>query len=150
MSLGLPARTNPVRIKFQRLNRTDVVIDEDFGEPIGGDILQTEIIEFEGQVNLRGGPYKRRSPSLSGDEGATNGHLVLVLEEMIEAGLATGSVGDEVEFVLQKGDRIVQIASQVVGFEIIEIRPESPLDGDFLLVYIGFKQGAEERTGVRQ
>ena len=150
MTLQLPFRINPVVVKFQKLNRIDIQIDPDFDEPIGGDILQSQIIEADAQVNLRGGPYKRRTPSLSGDEGKTDGHLVMLLDTMIEDGLATGSSETQIDFVLAKGDRIVQIASQVVNFEIIEIRVESPLRGDFLLVYIVFKQGAEERAGVTE
>lgn len=146
----LPALLNEVTIKFQQLDRPGALLDPDFNEPIGGDIFVETIIETVGQVNLRGGPFRRRANTLTGDEEDVRGHVVLRLSELVDKGLATDD--PEITFSLRKGDRVVQLASQIVNFEIVEIRPESPLDSldeDALLVFIEFIEPAEERRGVR-
>ena len=146
-----PVNINELEITFQRLNRTTISLDPDFGEPIGDDLRFVTTTTMIGQANFAGGPIGRRLTSLSGDSEPADGHVVIRFEDMVAAGLANS--GLDPTFVLSKGDRIIQVASQVVDFEIIEIRPESPLetcDADALLIYIDFVQGREERTGIAQ
>lgn len=146
--LVFPVRINPVAITFQLLERDNFALDPDFDEPVGEDTFKTQTIIAEGQVNQRGGPIKRRDNTFTGDEETTDGHLVFRIGDLIDAGLAEEDpISGNISFILAKGDRVTRIASQAVNFEIIEIRTESPLRGDFLLVYITYKIGGEESTG---
>lgn len=142
----LPARMNLRSIEFEVLDRQRVVLDSDFDEPIGGD-LRGQRFTVDGQYNFRGGPFKRRSTRLSGDEETVVGHLVFRMCDLIDGGLATKNNGT-IDITLKKGDRVIRIGKRTLDLEIVEVRPESPLRGDFLLVYVDLVQGREERAGV--
>lgn len=142
-----PVRINEHFITFQLLDRPNTTIDEDFNEPIGGDLLSPNVITAVGQTNFRSGPFRSRTMTLSGDEELIRGHLIFTLPELIDKGLAT-EVGDAITFEFSKGDRIILVDGIRVDFEIVEIRTESPLFGDFLLVYIELVHGQDTRKGV--
>ena len=95
-----------------------------------------------GQINLGGKRFKERSMALSGDAEGVEGHCVFRICDLIDAGLAT-LAGTIITFNIKKGDRIVKLGQRSVNFEIIEVRPESPLGGDFTLVYVLFSRLSE-------
>lgn len=140
-----PSRINERIIRFQRLDRT-VSLDPDFGEPFGEDITITATIDVVGQVNFGSKSFRKRSNTLSGDEERVKGHLVFKMCDLIDAGLATQS-GSKISFVLEKGDLVTRIGDKPTDFEVYEIRPESPLQGDFLLVYVDLVNHKEIRLG---
>ena len=144
---SLPVKINERSIIFKRLDRLTVTLDPDFGEPIGDDIFSATLVEAMGQINLGSKKFKERANTLSGDEETVQGHCVFRVCDLIDAGLAT-LVGSVVSFVLKKGDRIVKLGARTVDFEVLEIRTESPLQGDFKLAYVVFGQATEQRRGV--
>ena len=143
----LPVRINERSITFKQLNRSDIVLDPDFGEPTGSDLFSSSLVTLSGQINLGSKKFAERSTTLSGDEETVRGHCVFRISDMIDAGLAT-LIGTIIRFVLTKGDRVVKLGARTVDFEVLEIRTESPLDGDFKLAYVVFGQAPENRAGV--
>ena len=147
--LRLPVRLNEHAITFQFLNRDDIRLDPDFLEPIGSDIGGASLTAI-GQVNFRLGPIKKRRVTLSGDDEPVEGHFVFRLFDMIEVGLITDNLDGTISFNVKKGDRVTRVDGVLVDFEIVEVRTESPLRGEFLLVYIEVVQGPDTRRGVTQ
>ena len=127
---GLPNRLNLVTIQIKQLKKgsSDTYVDPDFAEP-AGPIGYTATVTLEGQVNLMSQDFKNLFRSITGDTNQSRGHLVF-------RNPVTDINGTAV--TLQKGDIITSIAGESVEFYIYEIRPESPLNGGFLLKYCEF------------
>ena len=127
---GLPHKLNLVTIKIQQaqLGSANTYVDPDFSEPASPITFDSEIT-LEGQVNLMSKDYLNMLRTMTGDQGDTRGHLVL-------RNPVKDTSGNSI--TLQKGDKITEIAGVSVDFYVFQIRPESPLDGVFLLKYVVF------------
>lgn len=139
--MTLPLRMNPVRIVIEQLNLSTTVKDPDFREPVGQTYYLPRI-ELQGQVNLATKPkYFMSAPSRSGDMEPTRGRLVFRKQDLSDAGVT-----------LKKGDRIVEVgpttSATPINCDIDEVRPESPLRGDFLLIVVEFSWDQRERGSL--
>lgn len=134
----LPSRMNTVEIVLRKLGSDRTHWDPDFEEPLTKK-NRTEEVVLHGQVNLgrSGSAFDRRRPSLTGDRAESDGHLVFRKADIEAAGVT-----------LRKGDRVVRVAGEEVDFLLTEVRPESPLGGEFLLVYAEFEENREERGSL--
>jgi hypothetical protein len=132
---------NPVRIKIEQLNLVTTEKDSDFREAVGTKKYRAAV-ELQGQVNLATKPkYFVSAPSRTGDMEPTRGKLVFRKRDLAAAGVT-----------LRKGDRIVEVgpasSPTPIDCEIDEIRPESPLRGDFLLIVVEFEWDQRERGSL--
>jgi hypothetical protein len=132
---------NPVRIVIEQLNTATTVKDPDFREAVGVKHHRTRI-EVEGQVNLATKPkYFMSAPSRTGDMEPTRGKLVFRKRDLARAGVT-----------LRKGDLIVEVGPATdptpINCDIEEVRPESPLRGDFLLIVVEFSWDQRERGSL--
>ena len=139
--MGFPRKINRMRIIIDQLSLSRTVKDSDFREQVGKKFRTTRIT-VEGQVNLaKKKQYFASTPSRTGDIEDTMGHLVFIKKELDTAGIT-----------LRKGDKIVEVGPATnptpIGSVIEEVRPESPLNGDFLLIYVDFKWDVEERGSL--
>lgn len=137
-----PFRMNLVRIQIEQLNLTTTSKDPDFREAIGKKKYSAPI-ELEGQVNLATKPqYFISSPSRSGDTQDTRGKLVFKKSYLKEQSVT-----------LRKGDHIIEVGPATdptpIDCDIDEVRPESPLRGDFLLIVVKFKWDERERGSLK-
>jgi hypothetical protein len=131
-----PARMNLVEIGLRPLARDATAWDEDFREPLTAKATAAEVT-LRGQVNLGSKQFHGRDRTATGDREPSAGHLVFRKADLDAAGVRPG-----------KGDRVVRIAGEAVDFVITEVRPESPLRGEFRLVYAEFTHDVEERESV--
>jgi len=127
VALNRPVRYNPVTVKFVRIEPTNTQWDEDYKEAIGGNPAYGSEIEFQCQVNFGQKEYFRRQRTERGEARPSYGWLTFKMKYWED-----NSVN------LKKGDRITGVAGQAADFEIMEVRPESPLRGGFLLMYVEF------------
>lgn len=116
---------------------TDQILD-DFDEPI-------TVTSFDDPVTLQGqanfgfpkgstGKFNRVARTSTGNEGMSFGHLVFRKSYLEEVGVT-----------LSIGDIVVSIAGNAMNLEIIEVRQESPLNGQFLLTYALLDERHEQR-----
>jgi len=143
MATNLPRRMATMRIVIAQLDIVKTVKDPDFREPVGAKHSETQIV-LEGQVNLAGKKkFFVQAPSRTGDTEPTKGHLVFRKKYL-----------DDLGITLKKGDRVVEVGPEsgptTVDCDIDEVRPESPLRGDFLLIYVGFTWDERERGSLRR
>lgn len=139
--MNLPIRLNLVRVQIKQLSTTVTQKDPDFREPIG-ETHYGEPIELEAQVNLATRPkYFVSAPSRSGDMEPTRGRLVFRKKYL-----------DDLGVTLKKGDRVIEVGPETnptpINCDFVEIRPESPLRGDFLLIYAEFEWDQRERGSL--
>lgn len=139
--MAYPFRMNLVRIVIEQLNTTTTITDPDFREAVGVKHHATRI-EVQGQVNLATRPrYFESTPSRSGDMENTRGKLVFRKQYLDDEGVT-----------LRKGDRIVEVgpasSPTPIDCKIDEVRPESPLRGDFLLIVVEFEWDVRERGSL--
>jgi len=141
MAINLPFKMNEMRIVIAQLDIVKTVKDPDFREPVGVKRIETQVV-LQGQVNLA--KDKRlfmMEPSRTGDMEPTKGHLVFRKKYLDDLGVG-----------LKKGDRIVEVGPTsgptTIDAIIDEVRPESPLRGDFLLIYVDFKWDEKERGSL--
>jgi hypothetical protein len=133
---------NMVDIEIQRLDRRKTQVDPDF-KVASGKKRYRPVVKLRGQVNQSGGPIDRFTRSFAGNLQTTGAHLVFRFGDLKERDLIDcESDADD----LQPGDLIVRIAGLKCRNRITEVRPESPLDGSFLLVYVLFEKDTEERA----
>lgn len=125
--MGFPIRMNPVWVEIAQLNKASTQWDSDYKEPVGGQHDYDSVIQVKCQVNLGSKEFKRRERTERGEGQPTFGHLVFKKEYWDRLGLT-----------IKKGDRVKKIAEHDVDFEIMEVRPESPLRGKTLLYYVEF------------
>jgi hypothetical protein len=140
--MGLPVRMNLVRIVIEQLNTTATVKDADFREPVGVKKYNTTQLVLEGQVNLAAKKtFFVQTPSRTGDTEPTMGHLVFKKKYI-----------DDLGVVLKKGDVIIEVGPAAnptpIDCKIHDVRPESPLRGDFLLLYVDFKWDERKRGSL--
>jgi len=131
-----------MRIIIDQLDTSRTVKDTDFREQVGGKIHTTRLT-LSGQVNLaQKKMYFVATPSRTGDQQETKGHLVFIKKELDDAGVT-----------LKKGDTIVEVGPEAnptpINCDIDSVRPESPWRGDFLLLYVDFEWDVEERGSLR-
>lgn len=143
MAINMPFRMNTMRIVIAQLDTVKTVKDPDFREPVGVKHTETQIV-LEGQVNLADkAKFFFQAPSRTGDTEPTKGHLVFRKKYL-----------DDLGVTLKKGDRIVEVGPESgptpVDCNINEVRPESPLRGDFLLIYVRFTWDVRERGSLRR
>ncbi len=131
-----PARMNLVEIVLRPLAKDATAWDEDFREPIGAKATAADVT-LQGQVNFGSKQFHGRDRTATGDREPSAGHVVFRKTDLDAAGGR-----------LAKGDRVVRIAGEAVDFVITEVRPESPMRGEFLLVYAEFTHDVEERESV--
>jgi hypothetical protein len=124
---GLPAFLNLVEIDLEQLLPVaQQHVDSDFREPKTTK-LRAVVRTLEGQVNYGSKKFLKLDPTRTGDREDSFGWLVFEKAYLVDLGVT-----------IQKGDRIIRIASQTVNHLVTEVRPESPLEGDFLLMYVEF------------
>ncbi len=134
--MALPYKWNPVTIKVRQLQISSAYQDPDFSEPASPITFGDEIL-MEAQVNMMSRNFEGLLRSLTGDKENSNGHLVFRNPIADTSGNLVG---------LQKGDKITEMAGVATDLFITEARPESPLNGTFLLWYVRFTQNQETRT----
>lgn len=139
--MALPLRLNLIRVVIEQLNTTTTVEDPDFREAVGTKKYASQVV-LEGQVNLASKPkYFMQAPSRTGDMEPTMGHLVFRKRDLDAAGVT-----------LVKGDRVVEVGPVAtptpIDSKLVEVRPESPLRGDFLLIYAEFKWDQRKRGSM--
>jgi hypothetical protein len=127
--MGHPFRYNPVWVEIVQLNKAATQWDDDYKEPIGGAKSYDSVIRVRAQVNLGSKQFYERERSDRGEETPSRGHLVFKKEYWDAQGLT-----------ITRGDRIKKIAEHDCDFEIMEVRPESPLRGKTLLYYVEFEK----------
>lgn len=140
MPPGFPFKINKVDIEIRPLSTSSVVLDEDFREPLTQDIFG-DPIKLRGQVNFGDSSHRKeeRVAGPTGDMDLSEGHIIFKKRDLDSGG-----------FTPSPGDVITKIASQDFSADkdrlrIIEVRPESPLRGDFLLIYCEFAHDAKLR-----
>lgn len=133
---------NLVDIEIQQLDRTRTSVDPDF-KVSSGKKRYRDAVTLKGQVNQSGGPIDRFTRSFAGNLESSGGHLVFRFEDLKEVDLIDC---DKSEEDLQSGDLIVKVAGLRTNYRVTEVRPESPLGGVFLLVYVEFEKNTEERA----
>lgn len=131
-----PIRFNPVPISIRQLDVAATHVDSDFNEPISRKVEGT-VITVDGQINFGNKIFNELEQSRTGDELTTVGHLLFRKCDL-----------DNASLVLKKGDRVVAIASQATDLIIREVRPESPLNGDFLLIYCELEEDREKHAST--
>jgi len=132
---------NPVRIVIKQLDTTETVKDPDFREPVGVKHHDDDLV-LQGQVNLAAKKtYFVSTPSRTGDMEPTKGHLVFRKRYL-----------DDLGVTLRKGDTIVEVGPASnptpINCGIEDVRPESPLRGDFLLIYVDFTWDQRDRGSL--
>ena len=133
----LPYRINTVTIKIKQMQTGSSAMheDPDFAEPAAPIEFGSEIT-VQGQVNLMNRNYEQFFMSLTGNKKIANGHLVI-------KGPITDTGGTLI--TLRPGDKVTEIAGVTVNYFLKEVRPESPLNGSFLLWYCEFTENDETR-----
>jgi len=132
-----PISMNLVDITIKQLDVVNTHVDSDFREPISRKV-EGASITLQGQINFGNKAFKNDSDERSGNNALTIGHV-----------LFKKSVLDDQSIVLRKGDRVIAIASQATDLIIHEVRPESPLDGDFLLIYCELEEDKQKHSSIR-
>jgi len=136
-----PIKYNPIRVMIKKLNKPDIIIDDDYGTPVGGNVGLTrdDAIEIEAQINLGNKKYFAMMRAQDGDKNLTQGHLFISKNAMDLKG-----------FSVAKGDKIVEVgpagSAQKFNSIITEVRPESPLNGDFLFIVAEFEEDKDQHT----
>lgn len=134
--MKLPMLMNLVEIKIRKESIENTVWDDVFKEPVGTKNFSSEIT-IKGQANLGSKRYYQLSRSLTGDTERSSIYLVFRTADLEEQGVE-----------ITKGDRVVKVADRNVNFEVTQVRPESPLNGRFLLTYVELETVVEERASV--
>lgn len=133
---------NFVDVEIQQLDRTKTQVDPDFRVASGKKVYKAAK-KLKGQINQSGGPIDRFARSLAGNLQTSEGHLVFRFDDLAEADLIDCETSSE---DLQPGDLITKVAGLRTNYRVTEVRPESPLGGKFLLVYVLFEKNTEERA----
>lgn len=133
---------NLVEVEIQQLDRTKTQVDPDFKVASGKKVYKAAK-KLKAQINQSGGPIDRFTRSLAGNLQTSEGHLVFRFDELADSDLIDCEVSDD---DLQAGDLIVKVAGLKTNYRVTEVRPESPLGGRFLLVYVMFEKNTEERA----
>jgi len=129
---------NMVRIVIEQIDTTKTVKDPDFREQVGVKFRTTRKV-LSGQVNLaRKKQYFQTDRTRTGDREPTTGHVLFRKADLDNAGV-----------ILRKGDMVVEVGPESnptpMNTILTQVRPESPLRGDFLLIYCEFELDSEKR-----
>jgi hypothetical protein len=137
-----PRQLNLVDIEIAQLKKSATVRDPDFDEYAGprrygmsgaGAACSPPIV-IQGQVNLGGRMFEVLKPEPGGDRAPLRGHLVFEMEMLDQRGVT-----------LQKGDRITKIAGYPIDARVEQLRPQCPLLGRFLLLFVDFTENVHKR-----
>lgn len=156
----LPARLNLVTLVFLPVDDEETLYDKKFKQPIRVKKRKTKV-ELQGQMNFGSNQKKffdRLMQSLSvgwntmGDLADTIGHCVTTpyLTERAKF-LPEGGEPYYGKYIPKKGDLLIGYADFVPekggGFDLLveQVRPESPLRGNPLLLYIDLRQNRNKR-----
>lgn len=133
----LPYRINTVTIKMRQvlISSSELVEDQYYQEPAAPVSFGTEF-SVEGQVNLMNRNFEQYMLSFTGNKKDASGHLV-IKNPIVDTG------GNSI--TLKPGDKITEIAGVAVDYFIKEVRPESPLNGSFLLWYVEFSSNEQTK-----
>ena len=134
--MAFPIKWNPVTVKIRQLEKSESYNDPDFSEPASPLTFGDEVI-MEAQVNFMSRNFEGLMRTMTGDAENSSGHLVFRNPIADTSGTS---------ITLQKGDKITEIAGVSTDLFIMEVRPESPLNGVFLLWYVRFSHNQETRT----
>lgn len=134
--MSIPIRMNMVDIVLRRLNAVATAIDPDFREQKRSKKFM-DPVTIRGQANFAGKPLEDRFRSHTGDVGTSSVWFVFRMSDLVSLG-----------FEPKKGDRIAAVAGRTYNLEVKETRPESPLRGKFLLLYVIVEEVKEERASV--
>ena len=135
--MPFPLRLNEVEIKIKLVSSSSIQ-DDDFREPLTVSKFDSEVT-LSGQVNFgfpkgAAGRFEQIARSLTGDETKSHGHVLFRKVDLDKQGVT-----------LTVGSLITEIAGMTMDLEINEVRPESPLRGEFLLIYAQFERRHEKR-----
>lgn len=133
--MNLPFRMNLVTIKLRRLDVDGTSKDPDFREARRSKKFQD--VELMGQVNFGNKQVDDRLRTHTGNDPVSSAWFVFRMTDLEDAG-----------FEPKQGDRVVEVAGRPVNFEVRQTRPESPLRGKFLLLYVIVEEVKEERSSV--
>jgi len=128
----LPMMMNLVEVKIARVRLTHTTVDPVYKEVVGKEERNTVTLQAQNKTIMESYQY----PSASGDETNTSGHLVFKKKYL-----------EEMNVSLKKGDKVVSIAGDTVDYDIIEVRSESALGGNNLLIFAVYGR-AKERSSV--
>ena len=138
--VSFPFRINKVDIEIRPLSTTSIVLDDDFREPLTQDIFGDPVM-LRGQPNFGDSSHNKetRVATPTGDWDPSEGHIIFKKADLDSGG-----------FTPTPGDVITKIAGQDFSADadrlrIIEVRPESPLRGEFKLIYCEFANDAKLR-----
>ncbi len=131
-----PILMNLVNIEISQLKILETFVDDDFREPISRKIRGSTIL-VKGQVNFGSKSFEERSITRTGDMEPTDGHLVFRKIDL-----------DGLGVTIRKGDRVTKIAGLPTTLIVREVRPESPLNGAFLLLYVVLEHDREARESI--
>jgi len=141
----MPLVMNEVDIVIQQLNVTTTQWYQDYREAVGKKRRDASIT-LRGQVNYG---HKRtvydKDLSLTGDMETTKAHIVFDYEYLIDEGYIDDTTTPHI-IKIRKGDKIIRIANTQAGFVITQVRPESPLDEEFELLYCDFEIDYDEHA----
>ena len=140
--MALPLRMSMMRVVIDQLSATATVIDDDFRESKGPKDRPTRI-EIEGQVNLYSNKrYNPTDRTRTGDRDSSRGRIYFRMSDLTRAGIT-----------LSKGDMLVEVGPSTTPTQLncplIQVRPESPRNGQFLLMVAEFEFDRDERESIR-
>jgi len=141
--MAKPVRINEMRIVLAPLDKVSTHVDSDFREPIGVKQRPAEVI-VTGQVNLglvKNKRFELVKRSRTGDVEDLFGRLVFKKTDLVAQGV-----------MIEKGWKVLRAgpsgSETIIDGVIIEVRPESPLNGDFLLIYVEFEYDREKKESL--
>jgi len=140
--MALPLRMSMMRVIVNQLSTEDTVVDPDFREQKGPKVRSTRL-ELQGQVNLYSNKrYNPTDRTRTGDRESSRGRIYFRVADLQKDGVT-----------LSKGDVVVEVGPKdsptALNCPLIQVRPESPHRGQFLLMCAEFEFDREERESVR-
>lgn len=136
--MDYPARWNLVTVTIARLDLPDTAVDPVFKVPTNRKARPQEI-DYPAQVNFGLKRKEQRERTLMGDRPNTRARIVLRFVDLAPTTTLPRP---------RKGDKIVTLykgtpAEETVDYLIEEVRPESPLGGAPLLLFVEFERDRE-------
>ena len=125
----IPRRMNLVSVKIRKLDEFETPIDSDFREPVSEEFYEREF-ELAAQVVYES--RDRMLASSAGDISTTSGRLVFSTDYLSEK-----------NFVIEKGDKISEIAGGDVDYKIIGVEPSGHINGAPVLTFVFFEHVRE-------
>jgi len=134
----IPQRMNTVAVVLSRIDKVSTPVDADFGSPEKGrDFARYTDVSVAAQVVYRKNSEEQNS--LSGDPGASDGHLTFSRVYL-----------DGISLMPSKGDLIKSIAGFPTNFRVTEVRPSGHLRGVYNLVMAYFEQNPNTNPSIRR